>query len=143
MDERSTADDAATLARIREQLRSSLAHAPLPPPTPRPELRPNTSREGIEAELSAMQATSDILDARAHSYRAWLGPVLERVRRIAGRVLAPTFERQVGYNVAATRLAAAFSARIQTLEEEQEVLRRSCEALGQEIAALRAAARVR
>jgi hypothetical protein len=138
MGDETTLDDQAILARIRDRLRSSLLHAPLPAVAPRPQIQPDTSAAGVEAELEAIRAASDICNVGVRSYRRVLGPILVLAQRVARKVLAPTVERQVSYNLAAERLLRSLHAQLRGLQAEQQTLRRRCEALEGELQAVRA-----
>jgi hypothetical protein len=137
MGDETTLDDQAIVARIRDRLRSSLLHAPLPAVAPRPRIQPDTSAAGIDAELAAIHAAADICDVGARSHRAVLGPILSLANKVARKVLAPSLERQVSYNQATDRLLQALHAQLETVEAEQQALRRRCEALENELRAVR------
>src|SRR6267143_197413 len=131
-------DEEAIVDRIRERLRTSLADAPLPGAGPRPQIVPERSVEAMQLELEAMRGASDICDAQQRSYRAVLAPLVLFARRMARKLLAPTLERQVSYNLANHRLLSALQAEFYALKAEQEALRGRCEALKAELDAIRA-----
>ena len=131
-------DEEAIVARIRERLRASLARAPVPATAPRPPIAPETSPDAIQAELEAMRGWSDIYDVQPISYRRVLAPFLRLARSVARKLLAPSLERQVSYNLANQRLVSALRAELEALKTEQESLRRRCEALKGELDAIHA-----
>jgi cell division protein FtsB len=130
-------DEEAIIARIRERLRTSLTQAPVAATRPRPPIAPDTSAEALEIELEAMRGASDVYDVRPKSYQKVLAPILLAARRVARKLVAPSLERQVSYNVANHRLVSALRAELDALKTEQQTLRRRCEELKTELEAIR------
>lgn len=131
-------DEKAIIARIRESLRAPLADAPVAAASQRPRGAADTSDVAIESELEQMSGDADVIDVEAASYRRVIGRALTFARRVARKVLAPSLERQVSYNLANHRLVAALHAELERLKVEQQGLRRRCDALQTELDALRA-----
>lgn len=129
MGDKAAVDDPAIIARIREELQRSLRDASLPPLAPRPDIRSDTSSEGLEEELSMLRAAADIYDVPTRTYRRLLGPVLALAQRLARKVLAPSLERQVSYNTANCRLVEALRRELDALKAEQQSLRQRCDLL--------------
>jgi hypothetical protein len=137
MEDQPVLDEKAIVARIREQLRTSLVVAPIPAMTPRPLIAPDTSAEATQAELETMRRASDVYDAHPALYRTVLAPAVLLARRVARKLLAPSLERQVSYNLANHRLVTALHAELDAMKTEQQALRRRCDALKSELDAIR------
>ena len=130
-------DEEAIVARIRERLRASLAQAPLPAASPRPQIAPDRSAESMQAELDAMLGASDVYDLPARRHGRALTPARRLAERIARKLLSPSLERQVSYNQANHRLVTALRAELDASKAEQQALRRRCEALEAELETIR------
>jgi hypothetical protein len=130
MNDSDTHDDAAILARIREELQRSLREATLPPIAPRDEpTAEHPSANDVEQELTALRAAADIRDVGTSSYRRLVGGLVAVVRRLADKALAPTLERQVAYNTANRRVVEALRVEIESLKAELQATQRDCDRL--------------
>jgi hypothetical protein len=129
-------DEAAILARVREQLQRSLREAVLRPLAARTDAiaEPRSANE-VEEDMSALGSSADIRDVGGSNYRSFLGGFVAMARRLAGKALAPTLERQVAYNTANRRVVEALRAEIETLKAELHATRQECHRLSAKLGA--------